>query len=362
MRILLTLVSLGLAASPCWSQFYVPAQSDRDQFEANDRTNYPLMRAESRSQYILSPSEVGPPATLTQLALRFNGPTYSAAGGTIANLDVYLSNNGVAPGLSSGGFDSNYTGTLTKVFSAQNLTFGADNSTNPGPWGGVSGEFLFVFSSPFNYTGGNLVVEIRADGNTNSGATPSNCLFDAEIDGRAGTSGGSAVANGAGCHGVAMEVVGQLTPGGQIALSGFNLGTTAPVFANLGTSRTSWGLIPLPFSLGMFGAPGCFIHNDWALSIPMVPDPSGNIVAYSPGSVLSLPNLPSVAGAVLQFQYFTIQPGINPFNAATSNNVEVTLGTTTASARGYFGHFHHNDRDAANASYSAPAVLAMRFN
>ena len=80
MRILLTLVSLGLAASPCWSQFYVPAQSDRDQFEANDRTNYPLMRAESRSQYILSPSEVGPPATLTQLALRFNGPTYSAAG------------------------------------------------------------------------------------------------------------------------------------------------------------------------------------------------------------------------------------------------------------------------------------------
>jgi len=362
MRILLTIVSIGLAASPCWSQFYVPAQSNRDQFEANDRTNYPLMRAESRSQFILSPAEVGPPTTLTQLQLRYNGPSLSTGGGTIANLDIYLSNNGVSPGQSTGVFDSNYTGTLTRVFSAQNHTFGVDSSSNPGTWGGATGEFRFVFSSPFNYTGGNLVVEIRVDGNTNSGATPANCLLDAEIDGRAGTAGGSAVSNGVGCFGTEMGATGQLAPGGQIALMGSNLGVGSPVFANLGTSRAAWGVIPLPFSLAILGAPGCSIYNDWSVSIPMVPGPSGNIAPYSAGSVLSLPNLSSVAGAVLQMQYFAIQPGINPFSATTSNNVEVTLGTRSASVRGYFGHFHHNDRDAVNASYSAPATLAMRFN
>src|SRR5688500_14231554 len=58
------------------AQILVPAQSAPLKVgELNSRSNYPLMRAASRSQFVIAQSEIGAPATLTQLALRYDGPT-----------------------------------------------------------------------------------------------------------------------------------------------------------------------------------------------------------------------------------------------------------------------------------------------
>jgi hypothetical protein len=163
------------------AQVFVPAKSALDPAELNSRTNYPLMRAQSRSQYVVDASEIGTgPTSLTKLALPYDGPAFGAAGGTLASLDVYLANSTVTAGTSSAYFDANYTGTLTRVAALTNHVFGADASVLPSPWGGPSGELVFTFSAPFAYSGNSLVVELRASGNTNVGSGIEDCLLDLE--------------------------------------------------------------------------------------------------------------------------------------------------------------------------------------
>ena len=356
-------MAASLAMAPLASaQVYVPAASAADPLEANTRISYPLMRAASRSQYVIAASEVGPATTLHKLLLRYDGNGFGAAGGTIANLDIYLANSTVTPSQSSSQFATNYPGDPTLVLSLTNFTFGADDSINHVPWGGPSGEFIFNFTTPFVYTGGTLIVEIRASGNTNSGNTVEDCLLDAEVEAQAGPFGGEAFTNGTGCYGASMSASGQMAPGGSIAVSGTGLGANSPVMAMIGASRTSWNGLPLPLSLGFLGLSGCSIYNDWSLTWPMLADPNGVIAPYSSGAVLDLPASTALVGGVLQFQMVSIQPGINPLGLAMTNNTEVFLGVFATPNRGYMGHFHHLDSDAPVASISTPVILAMRFN
>ena len=94
----------------------------------------------------------------------------------------------------------------------------------------------------------------------------------------------------------------------------------------------------------------------------MLADSNGDIAPFSSAATLALPANAALVGGVLQFQGVTFSPSLIPWGMALTNNVEVTLGTYTTPARGYQAHFHHLDADAAAASLSVPAILAMRFN
>ena len=105
------------------AQIYVPALSTPLINELNSRSNYPLMRAASRCQFVVSQSELGAPATLTKLAFRYDGGTFGATGGTLANLDVYLGAAATTPGASSATFATNVQGSLTQVAAITNRVF-----------------------------------------------------------------------------------------------------------------------------------------------------------------------------------------------------------------------------------------------
>jgi len=347
--------------SPALAQLHVPAQSSPQLAELNSRSNYPLMRANSRCQFVISQSELGAPGSLTKLALRYDGPSFGAAGGTVAQLDVYLGAASVAPEQSSAIFAGNVQGSLTNVASFANLTFGADTSPNPSPFGGPSGELVFVFAAPYVYSGGPLVVELRTLGNSNSGSSVQNLLIDAEEDPSTGPKGGSATLNGTGCQGASLSVTGQRAQFGVISCHGAGFGPSLPVVCILGISRTAWGSIPLPFDMGSLGATGCNLYNDWLVDLTTTADATGTVPAYSPALAWAVPATPALSGGLLQFQALAAKP-VNGLGIVSTNNVQVTLGSFTPLSRGFAAHFHHLDADASVASINLPAVFAMRFN
>jgi hypothetical protein len=355
----------ALLAGAARAQIHVPALSLTNRLELNTRSNFPLMRTESRMQFIVSRTELGgaASASLAKLTLRYDGPSVGAGGGSIANLDIFLGNTGVAPNDSSACFDANYSGSLTQVAALTNVTFGADGSPNgPEPWGGPTGEFVFAFSSPFAYTGGNLVIELRTGGNSNGGSGANNCQLDAEEDPLVGPGGGTASPGGTGCGAATLRVSGQLAPGGEVSCHGTSLGASAPVLNVLGTSNTSWGTIPLPFALDGFGAPGCSLQNNWVVIQIGVADPTGTIGEYASSTAWCVPPDPQLASVALYFQFVSIDLSANPLGVKTSNHARVDLGTYTPLFRGYVGHFHHLSRNATIAALSAPVILAMKFD
>ena len=353
--------ALVAAAAPAPAQILVPAQSALDPVQSNSRTNYPLMRTASRSQYVVGANEIGTGAvTLNKLALRYDGPSIGAAGGTLGTLEIWVSNSTVVPGQSSPVFAQNHGGTPTRVVQAVNHAFPVDDNANPTDFGGPNGELSFTFAAPFAYTGGTLVVDLRARGNSNGGAAPADCLLDAEADPWVGPSGGSAAIFGTGCAGTSLSVDGQLAPGGVMTPVGTGFAPNATLVQTLGSSRATWQGVPLPLSLAPFGAPGCSVYNDIAIQIGARADGAGNLAAWT--AALALPADGGLNGGVLQLQVLALQPGSNALGIATTNNVQITLGTWRPLYRGYAAHFHHTDADAAVATLNAPVVLAMRFN
>jgi hypothetical protein len=350
-----------LIAAGAGAQIYVPASSQPNLGELNSRSNYPLMRASSRAQVVLAQGEIGSPTTLTQLALRYDGPSYGVSGGTMGQIDLYLGPASKPPDQSSALFDANLQGSPTLVGSYSSRAFPADTSPNPSVWGGPNGELLFVFNTPYVYGGGPLVVELRCTGNTNSGLSASNCLLDTEEDPATGPAGGTTTSNGAGCNGASLSVAGQLAPFGAISCHGSGFTAGQPVVSILGSSLTAWGPIPLPLDLAVVGGDGCWLHNDWITTLTTLADPTGSVPAYTPALTWPVPADPALSGATLQFQILAAKAG-NPLGIATTNNVQVKLGGYTTLTRGYAAHFHHMDSNAQVASLNLPATFAMRFN
>ncbi|MEZ5967029.1 MAG: serine hydrolase [Planctomycetota bacterium] len=96
---------------------------------------------------------------------------------------------------------------------------------------------------------------------------------------------------------------------------------STPIVWMLGFSRTSWNGVPLPLSLGPWGAPGCSL---WAAPNLTVGDASGRTGA---GSVsLRLPANPSLIGGHLYTQVSCVDPRANSLGLAYSNGLDVRIG------------------------------------
>ncbi len=80
-----------------------------------------------------------------------------------------------------------------------------------------------------------------------------------------------------------------------------------------GSSDIAWGSVPLPFDLGPLGMPGCRLYasGDHMISMPT----SGGTARLT----YTIPAAASLDGLQCFNQYFSIDPGINPFGVTASN-------------------------------------------
>lgn len=358
-----SMLAIAVTAATGLAQVFIPAPSQPQLSELNSRLNYPLMRASSRMQLVVAPSEIGSAGAslFGKLSLRFDGPTLGAQGGTIASVEVRMAPAAVEPAASTGVFAANMRGAPTRVFLATNWSFPADTSPNPEEFGGTGGALAFPFQTPYVYLGGPLVIEVLASGNSNAGSGVANCMLDAEVEPLGGAQSGTTLPNGSGCDGAALALAGQIAPGGPIALSAQGLGSSLPAVGVLGTSRTAWGSIPLPLDLGFLGATGCALRNDWLLDRGGTTSPAGTIDPYTSAFTWPIPPDTAFNGVALQFQIVAAKLGANPANLVTTNNVEARLGSWRAPTRAYMAHFHHQDLNASIAAFSSPVVPAMRL-
>ena len=84
----------------------------------------------------------------------------------------------------------------------------------------------------------------------------------------------------------------------------------------LGTSRTRWGSLPLPFDLAAIGAAGCSILASLEVLLPY----AGTTVS------LAIPDTPWLVGQHLLEQAIVLDPGANPLGVTVSNAGTSTIG------------------------------------
>lgn len=100
-----------------------------------------------------------------------------------------------------------------------------------------------------------------------------------------------------------------------------NVKPGSPVLYILGISNKFFGAIPLPFDLGLIGAPGCKLYVSMDLTLPGVALGTGD----GGGSTSwSLPIPGGVQGVTLYHQVFVIDP-VNQLRLITSMGLESTI-------------------------------------
>jgi hypothetical protein len=92
------------------------------------------------------------------------------------------------------------------------------------------------------------------------------------------------------------------------------------VFMATGFSNTQWGVLPLPFDLGVFGFTGCRLFVEPFVTYPIVN------VGGSALWTLNLPNQPAFLGSRFFNQAATFDPGANPGGVTVSNAGDGTIG------------------------------------
>jgi hypothetical protein len=94
-------------------------------------------------------------------------------------------------------------------------------------------------------------------------------------------------------------------------------------FLALGSSASSFGASPLPWSLAAYGMPGCFLHQsaDISTALPMLPTVLGTAEF-----ALSIPALPFLLGVHIYLQAWVPVAGANAAGIVTSNGIDWLLG------------------------------------
>lgn len=136
---------------------------------------------------------------------------------------------------------------------------------------------------------------------------------------------GAFTAFGTGCQGSAgvPNLFSSATPyvGETLPIVMANIPASAPALLALGLSNSSWGGIPLPLDLGVFGATGCNAYVSGDAFIPITNfSGTANINLALPASLL-----PST-GPRFFFQGIAIDPAANSLGLVFSNAAAMTVG------------------------------------
>ncbi|MBK8974348.1 MAG: hypothetical protein IPM29_00320 [Planctomycetes bacterium] len=107
--------------------------------------------------------------------------------------------------------------------------------------------------------------------------------------------------------------------GDTLTLEASNL-STGPAAMLFGSSDMVWNGVPLPFDLGSLGMPGCWLRVDPAVVLALA-------VSAGTGTFrLPIALDPQLLGLSLYAQAVSIDPPANPFGAAVSNGLRITIG------------------------------------
>jgi hypothetical protein len=87
-----------------------------------------------------------------------------------------------------------------------------------------------------------------------------------------------------------------------------------------GSSKTAWGALSVPVSLGFLGMTGCALYASGELAIPLA-NPAGTATW-----TVSIPNDPALLRATFYNQAWVLDPLANPFGLTASNAGEGIVG------------------------------------
>jgi hypothetical protein len=136
---------------------------------------------------------------------------------------------------------------------------------------------------------------------------------------------GSVTPFGAGCsgeNGVMVHSVTGVPALGRQQVYRLRQGPTLrPAVLALGASDAFFGRVPLPLSLTLFGAPGCWLYVSPMVTLALATDATG--AAALP---LTHPNAASLIGRRFFTQFLAVDPTANAWGLTTTNGVTTRLG------------------------------------
>ena len=260
--------------------------------------------------------KIGP---ITRLRFRAKATT---SGGTL-DLDIFMARSPNDAANASATFANNV------IASTETLVFSSKTYKLPNVPAGTWGAGDFALSKPFIFIAGkHMSIRMVIRSNTSTSYT-----LDAFSDWRFGPRQRNGCkhpqASRAATHSVTYR-----SPGNIWDLNGWSwLPKAIPALLTLGGSNTQWGPIKLPLDLTPFGAPGCIVHNDWALVVP------GVTMAISSGFIgMKLPTPPDsrLIGMTTHSQYVFLDAGANALGLFTSEgNSQVNIPAPNGVSRIY---------------------------
>lgn len=227
-----------------------------------------------------------------------------------------------AGGLSST-FANNYINPPVTVFTRRIVAL---PNLTPETTGPSSQIVFFTLDNPWTFhSNHNLVVDffVTANNNGNTGFTyPLDVPTYTSTTTRFGTSCTTSTSQ--------VPVLTSTTGaqlGGYWSLSVSQSLPNAPGLMLLGTNNTNSGGIPLPYSLGPHGAPGCSWLVEYLALLPAGTSPSGSYGVYIP-----IPRVLDYYGTNLYAQHWIADVFANNLGLVTSNGVRSSIGSLPQAA------------------------------
>ncbi len=307
----------------------LPAQQTRvvpwtlEETDGNTTCAFPFGYTAGRTQQVIDGAALcSRSALLMGMALRRDGRgtnTYKSR--VIPSLEVRMGHTKVTPSTMSTSFAANRTGTMVAVFPR--------GTFHLPPLPPMKPRFFPVawsWAVPFIYcrSTGNLLVEIVISGNAGKSEYFMDAHGSRSLGGRASLFGKGGALAGGDPFSVTCPSPSSLVPGGTLTLAARGLKKAYTSLALVGTSRSFFGSLPLPFDLGPLGAPGNFLYvrPTFFFSLPLTS------AGGSFGGTLSLP-LPSdswFGGAKFFGQVLFADKASNALGLVFSGGVELNLG------------------------------------
>jgi hypothetical protein len=298
----------------------------------NSNNYFPFGRMNMRYQQMFLESEI--PQSTAYLGLSVRQGAYATPGGN-QTVQMFLGYSSLTPATMSATYDSNFIASSKRQVFNGTLVVPPITGTNTDP---TKFATNWVFSAPFPFVktaGQNLLLEV-----VNTSTADITMFWDA-VSGNAGTSrlfAQSATAT-SGTLGLSYGVVMRFnTPGGPGAIpvlgsigapevgKSFNVtlsqaakSAAAPLI--LGSSRTKWLSLNLPFDLTPFGGTGCSLQASLDVLLPAVSDANG--AASLP---LGIPNDKALISLGFFNQFMILDQPANALGLVFSNGGDGRIG------------------------------------
>ncbi len=326
----LTALLFSAPPSPRAQTKYFVVPSAYAKVEAPSRNTYPFSYDEVRTQMIYNGKKLGfKIGAITEAAFRRDGTYSSVFNAKKLPLKVWISKSPNTDKSASVCFAQNRGPNPKLVFSGTlNLPRAGAPSTPPAPF-----SIVIPFSPPWIYTGGNICLEIVAPGPYRYGRWMTDTYYNSEQGrGTALQFGRACAPAGGGKTPKLKAYTYRLLIGKTAYISLYAYRNSVPCFMFLGTSKTAWGSIKLPFDMTPLGATGCKIYTGAAAILTATSHPS-----YSSGITyfcFFVPEDPSFLGQHIYSQGFVVDPKANAMGLLSTEGWDVTFGRSYANWEG----------------------------